>query len=275
MAGSEEIFTEFESLLRAYWKLADDATEPADPAALRPGNLRALKAAQARLSEKRREVVRAIPDIERAAIETRVGFVLKDPFTGIPINLLQQALAVEHPDLEGVRQLVIDVIDRCIGATRAQRRRPSAGNVTQGAAGSSIFIGHGRSNVWRELKEFIKERLGLNVVDYNAVSTAGMARQERLQGMLDQAAMAFLVMTAEDERPDGKLHARENVVHEVGLFQGRLGFQRAIVLLEEGCAEFSNIVGLDQIRFPKGNVAAGFEDVRAVLKREGLGTAKG
>ena len=29
--------------------------------------------------------------------------------------------------------------------------------------------------------------------------------------------------------------ARMNVIHEVGLFQGRLGFERAIVLLEEGC----------------------------------------
>ncbi|SSC66217.1 unnamed protein product [Ciceribacter selenitireducens ATCC BAA-1503] len=61
-----------------------------------------------------------------------------------------------------------------------------------------------------------------------------------------------------------------NVVHEMGLFQGRLGFMRAIVLLEDGCEEFSNIQGLGQIRFPKGNVAAAFEEVRMVLEREGL-----
>jgi predicted nucleotide-binding protein len=77
-------------------------------------------------------------------------------------------------------------------------------------------------------------------------------------------------MTAEDEHADATRHARENVVHEAGLFQGRLGFRRAIILLEEGCAEFSNIVGLSQIRFPKGNIRACFEDVRAVLEREGL-----
>lgn len=70
-------------------------------------------------------------------------------------------------------------------------------------------------------------------------------------------------MTGEDE-VDGKLRARENVVHEVGLFQGRLGFGRAIVLLEEGCEEFSNIQGLGQIRFPKGNISAKFEEIRAV-----------
>ena len=51
--------------------------------------------------------------------------------------------------------------------------------------------------------------------------------------------MAFLVLTAEDEQTDGTLHARENVIHEAGLFQGRLGFEKAIILLEEGCQEFS------------------------------------
>ena len=36
----------------------------------------------------------------------------------------------------------------------------------------------------------------------------------------------------EDEHKDGSVHPRENVIHEAGLFQGRLGFPRAIVLLE-------------------------------------------
>lgn len=77
-------------------------------------------------------------------------------------------------------------------------------------------------------------------------------------------------MTAEDEQSDGTMHSRMNVVHEAGLFQGRLGFQRAIVLLEDGCEEFSNIQGLGQIRFPRGNIKAVFEDIRQVLEREGL-----
>ena len=88
--------------------------------------------------------------------------------------------------------------------------------------------------------------------------------------MLDSAAIAFLVMTAEDEQPDGNLRARMNVVHEAGLFQGRLGFYRAIILLEEGCEEFSNIKGLVQIRFPKGNIKAVFEEIRQVLERENI-----
>ena len=88
--------------------------------------------------------------------------------------------------------------------------------------------------------------------------------------MLDSAAIAFLVMTAEDEMADNKLVARQNVIHEAGLFQGRLGFTKAIILLEDGCEEFSNIHGIGQLRFPKNDLSPIFEKVREVLEREGL-----
>ena len=88
--------------------------------------------------------------------------------------------------------------------------------------------------------------------------------------MLDEAGIALLVMTAEDEQNNQRFHARMNVIHEAGLFQGRLGFRRAIVLLEEGCEEFSNMHGVGQIRFPKGNIEAVFGEVRQILVREGL-----
>lgn len=136
--------------------------------------------------------------------------------------------------------------------------------------GTNIFIGHGRSLIWRELKDFVNDRLRLPYDEFNSVPIAGISNQVRLAEMLDQACFAFLIMTAEDEQTDGKHHARMNVVHEIGLFQGRLGFERAIILLEDGCEEFSNVHGLGQIRFPKGNISAIFEEVRRVLERENI-----
>jgi len=88
--------------------------------------------------------------------------------------------------------------------------------------------------------------------------------------MLNNACFAFLIMTAENAYADKTKHARENVIHEIGLFQGRLSFEKAIVLLEESCEEFSNLIGLQQIRFPKGEIRAAFEQVRGVLEREGI-----
>jgi predicted nucleotide-binding protein len=135
-------------------------------------------------------------------------------------------------------------------------------------AGQKIFIGHGHSPVWRELKDFLQDRLHLTIDEFNSVSTAGVATSNRLEEMLYNAAFAFLILTAEDEQADGALRARENVVHEAGLFQGRLGFKKAILLLEETCDKFSNAHGLGHIPFPPGNIKAAFEQVREVLERE-------
>lgn len=136
--------------------------------------------------------------------------------------------------------------------------------------GTNVFIGHGRSPAWRELKDFVKDRVGLPYDEFNRVPVAGVTNIARLSEMLDAAAIAFLILTAEDERVDGTMQARMNVIHEVGLFQGRLGFGRALVVLEEGCSEFTNIQGLGQIRFPNGRISAAFEEIRQVLEREGL-----
>jgi hypothetical protein len=136
--------------------------------------------------------------------------------------------------------------------------------------GMKIFIGHGRSLLWRELKDFVTDRLHLEYEEFNREPSAGVGTAERLGEMLNACGFAFLVLTAEDEVADGTVRARENVVHEVGLFQGRYGFRKAIVLLENGCNEFSNIHGLGQLRFEKGNIGSVFEDVRRVLEREGL-----
>lgn len=136
--------------------------------------------------------------------------------------------------------------------------------------GTNVFIGHGRSSEWRVLKDFISERLALPYDEFNRVPVAGITNISRLSEMLDAAAIALVIMTAEDERADGKNQARMNVIHEVGLFQGRLGFTKAIVILEDGCEEFSNIQGLGQLRFPTGQISAIFEKVRELLEREGL-----
>lgn len=139
-----------------------------------------------------------------------------------------------------------------------------------GKSSKKVFIGHGQSLMWLKLQRFLETKLGLETEEFNSISTAGLAITERLENMLDVAGFAFLVATAEDEHSDKKIYARMNVVHEAGLFQGRLGFKKAIVLLEEGCEEFSNIHGLVQIRFAKGRIETVFEDIRQVSEREGL-----
>jgi len=144
----------------------------------------------------------------------------------------------------------------------------SAAKVLSGNTEGKVFIGHGQSPLWRELKDFLSDRLNLKWDEFNREAVAGLSTFERIATMLEEASFAFLIMTAEDGHNDNTIHARQNVVHEVGLFQGRLGPKKAIILLEEGCSEFSNIIGLIQIRFPKNRISAAFEEIRRVLERE-------
>src|SRR5712691_817235 len=111
----------------------------------------------------------------------------------------------------------------------------------------SVFFGHGHSHPWRDIKDFVVERHGLDYEKFNRDPSAGKSNKERLQEMLETSDFALIVMTGEDETKDGKVRARENVVLETGLFQGKLGFERAIILRENGCEEFSNIARLGQL----------------------------
>ena len=132
------------------------------------------------------------------------------------------------------------------------------------------FIGHGGSPEWLKLKDFLENTLKLPYEEFNRIPQAGKITSVSLKEMLESCCMAFLIMTGEDEHTDGTLHARSNVIHEIGLFQAQLGYERAIILQEEGCEVFSNIHGITYIPFPKGNIEAAFEKIRRVLQRESI-----
>lgn len=131
-----------------------------------------------------------------------------------------------------------------------------------------VFIGHGRSSLWLDLKNHLQDKHQITIEAFETGARAGHTIRDILEDMADKSSFALLVLTAEDQHSDGSFHARENVIHEAGLFQGRLGFGRAIVLLEDGASEFSNIHGILQIRFAKGNIKETFGDVVATIRRE-------
>jgi len=131
-----------------------------------------------------------------------------------------------------------------------------------------VFIGHGHDPQWRDLKDHLHDKQGIAVEHYEHGARAGLTILEVLNEMLTSSSFAVLVLTGEDEDAEGKLHARENVIHELGLFQGRLGLRKAIILLEEDVEEFSNIRGINQIRFSKRNIQETYGEVLAAIRRE-------
>ena len=263
--------TDLEALSKATRKVFDECKSELLPildAAIATSDDKTLKDTRATIGEleshmDQRQIVKAqIPKqiMSRDRIAMQGGIQC-------PPHILFHALIVEYVS-SGVRAKELAKSAR--HASLYLQKRLKLKGKTVAKTDGAVFIGHGGSPVWRELKEFLSEKLKLKVEEFNSKPVAGRSTTERLQEMLDTCCFAFLVLTGEDESSDGKKHARQNVIHETGLFQGRYGFMRAIVLLEDGCEEFSNIHGLSQIRFPKGNIMAKTEEIRDVLVREGL-----
>jgi len=146
----------------------------------------------------------------------------------IPSFGVETTIGQYRDDVQKGRQEVLVMLRQAIHSLQeelAEREEAESipARLTQVPKARKIVIGHGGSPLWRELKDFIRDRLELSVEEFNSVSVAGITTVDRLSAMLNAAAFAFLVMTAEDEQPDGRLRARENVVHEIGFFKEGLG----------------------------------------------------
>ena len=172
-----------------------------------------------------------------------------------------------RPEFERARQLLLDfgllgdeqgephpageMFRRWIATERKNRRA------------TSVFVGHGHKQIWRTVRDFLEDQLGLQVIAYEGEARAGQTIVHILEDMLDQAEFAVLVLTAEDKMANGSRRPRQNVVHEVGYAQGRLGFQRVILLQQEGAEEISNIAGLQYVKFRGHDIEATFPALQA------------
>jgi predicted nucleotide-binding protein len=136
--------------------------------------------------------------------------------------------------------------------------------------GGQVFIGHGRSKLWARVQVFLKDDLNLKTLTFEDESRTSESIVNILGEFLDKSSIAILIMTAEDESAEGKLRARQNVVHEAGLFQGRLGFDKVIILKQERVEEFTNIAGLQYIPFSGDNIEQCFYELQRKLKKIGM-----
>lgn len=146
--------------------------------------------------------------------------------------------------------------------------KPKAKSITSG--GGKIFIGHGRSKLWARVQLFLQDDFKLETLTFESESRTSETIVNILEQFLDEASFAILIMTAEDETSEGNIRARQNVIHEAGLFQGRLGFDKVVILKQSETEEFSNISGLQYIPFSGDNIEQCFYELQRKMKKSGM-----
>lgn len=127
-----------------------------------------------------------------------------------------------------------------------------------------IFIGHGRNSVWLKVVKYLEDNLGYETDFFEKKSRVSSHILDFLGQALESCNAAVIVMTKDDYTSNGASRSRQNVIHEIGLFQGKHGIRGVIIFQEEGVEEFSNIAGLQTIKY-KSKPEEGFHDLEEAL----------
>lgn len=195
------------------------------------------------------------PDTRSAGVDYAWGHDREFSFS---LFTEESQIAVRLPDRSSI-EAVFSTFDEADPADKS--------DISYGTEPIRIFIGHGRNQQWEKLKTHLQDQHSLTVIAYETGARAGHTIRDIIDDMAKNASFALLVLTGEDKTEHG-LRARQNVIHECGLFQGRLGFHRALLLVEQGVELASNFDGIQQLRFKRGRISEVFGDVIATLKRE-------
>jgi len=91
----------------------------------------------------------------------------------------------------------------------------------KGSGINKVFIGHGRNPIWRSVHSFIEHELNFGVEAFETQSHISSHIVDALSDFLENCDVAVIVMAGDDYTAGGSVRARQNVVHEIGLFQGR------------------------------------------------------
>jgi hypothetical protein len=129
---------------------------------------------------------------------------------------------------------------------------------------------HDGNPQWQAVREFSERKCGLPTYELSSVTVAEHDLAELMREHLAQCSFAICLLSATGRASAGHSRVDQKIVHQAGILQGRYGFGRVAMLVEEGCEMFSNIAGLIRLDFPPGRVDSTFLELERVLQREGL-----
>ena len=77
---------------------------------------------------------------------------------------------------------------------------PISSDQKEQASDYTIFIGHGHSKAWRELKDHLADMHGYKVEAFEVGARAGHQVRDILEDLLESSSIAFLVLTGEETK---------------------------------------------------------------------------
>lgn len=130
-----------------------------------------------------------------------------------------------------------------------------------------VFVTHGHDPAWHEVQSFIEKECQPKLPTLELAHAASLGRTiiEKLDAESQNCSFAVIVMTGDDIAED-EVRVRENVIHEIGFFQGRYGRDRVCLVHEDGVNVPSNLSGIVYCPFPKGRVSAALIDLQRELR---------
>lgn len=148
---------------------------------------------------------------------------------------------------------------RTLDAERRSAERPTG-----------IFISHGTNPEWLAVQRFLEDRFDAPVHSFESAPWGGREISQALNKYLERCSLSVCVLTAEDFTGDGRRFARQNVIHEVGLFQGQHGFDSVVLLVEEGCDFVPQAAVAYTVRFPRNSIHRTFYQLAEIIKSHGF-----
>lgn len=130
-----------------------------------------------------------------------------------------------------------------------------------------VFVSHGHDELAKlKLRTFLSEQLGHTAVILGEqVGRQGLTIIEALEQLSAGSEFAIILLTADDTAADGERRARQNVIHEIGFFQGRLGRTRVVLIVQRGIEIPSNLAGLFYLSYER-EIKQTFDDLRIILQ---------
>lgn len=121
-----------------------------------------------------------------------------------------------------------------------------------------------------QVQRFITERCHLSVQEWRSGRMAANDLISELDRELSHCSFAVCLLGDDASGAGSRKRANQDAVHQAGILQGRYGFGRVALLIEEGCDMFSNLAGLIRLDFPVGRVETTFLELERMLQREGV-----